>query len=287
MKFLSSLRFMVVSSFSLVLWLVIGAVLGKTEVYKMAIVREMNDVLIRDWIFQEGAKNPVLCLWLIIVILIAGLLLVNIFLCTWNKLLDFAKIRMSLSRVLLLAMHVLFFVLVIMHGISFIWGYKAKAGLSANGTLDLPGGTVLRVDEICFVDDPGLLRMDRHSRTNEAFHWKENYARVSLMEGEQVLLTRELRHMTPLFYDGTQVSLFRFSDLSPGAKADEKKRGCNVCGGSKGQGPKKLTLEDVRPGVLLIISRNPIGPAFFWFYALFILSIGGYLAVVWSGKGDK
>ncbi len=286
MKFLRSLQFMVMCSFALVLWLVFGAVLGKTETYKMAIVRQMNDVLIRDWIFQEGAKHPFLCLWLIVAIVIAGVLLVNILLCTWNKLLDFVKTRISISRVLLLVMHVLFFVLVLMHGISFIWGYKAKAGLAANGTFDMTGGTVLRVDEIRFVDDPGLLRMNRHSRTNEAFHWKDNYARVSLIRGEQVLLTRELRHMKPLVYDGTQVSLFRFSDLSPGAKAEEKKRGCNVCGGSQGQSPKKLPLEDVRPGVLLVFSKNPIGTAFFWLYALFILSIGGYLVVIWSGKGD-
>lgn len=287
MKSLSSLRFMIICSTALVLWLVTGAVLGKADAFRLVILRQMNEILIRDWILQEGMKNPVPCLWLLILILIAALLLINIVLCTWNKLLEFVKLRTTITRITLLAVHVFFFVLVLMHGVSFIWGYKAKGDLGEKETYALPGGMVLRVDEIRFVDDPELLRMTRHARTNKAFHWKDNYARVSLIQEDKTLLSRELRHMAPLSYGGLQVSLFRFSDLSPESSEKGERGGCKVCGDSGAKEDGKVGLRDVRPGVNLVFTRNPIGPCFFWVYALFIVTTGLYLVLIWPAKDER
>jgi len=287
MKTLSSLRFMVISTSALVCWLIFGAVLGKTDAFRLVILRQMNNALIRDWILQEGTKNSIPCLWLIVLILIAGLLLVNMVFCTWNKLLNFGRGRARLSKILLLAVHILFFVIVLMHGISFIWGYKEKADLVENGTFSMPGDLMLKVDEIRFTDDPGMLRMDRHARTKDAFHWEENYVRVSLMQGEDVLLSRKLRHMAPIKFKGTQISLFKFSDLSPGNQRTGKKGGCRICGGHEDKPQKKITLQDVRPGVNLVFTRNPIGSAFFWIYGFFVLTTGCYLILLRSRKGEK
>jgi len=57
MKSLSSLRFMIICSTALVLWLVTGAVLGKADAFRLVILRQMNEILIRDWILQEGMKT--------------------------------------------------------------------------------------------------------------------------------------------------------------------------------------------------------------------------------------
>ncbi len=255
MKFLSSMKLAAIMLISLIVVFLCGIFLTANDgVYEA--FKHMNDIIILDWIMEIGNKNIYVVIWFVILCLIAFLFGINLFLCTKDRLYKTALTSKSLKASLLFSIHIVFIIILLLHAVSLVIGFKhGNIVLSAGDKYEFENGYTLRLKEINFVDDFAILKDKKKSSrlemTRDKFHYKENYASLSLFKNGEKVVDGSAFIFSPVSGDGIQITLEKFI-------------------------LDKMTKE---PAVRITVAKNPLVLWFFVFYALGILSLTAYLFV--------
>lgn len=217
MKRLSSLILTLYALGILVLCLLVGMILTQAAPYSQA-MRAMDHGLILDWLVErfaagQGASLPVV--WFLALCGAVGLLVLNLFACTWTRLIPRLKNSARFHAWLLLAAHVLIALVLLGHLSQMTLGYKLEGvKLLAGQSRELPDGLSLRVERVQFVNDLEQLKpVPRNScavPVRRPFDCRNNLVQVSLWRGAQRVDGGELRVMEPLTTPDLRLTLAKF-----------------------------------------------------------------------------
>jgi hypothetical protein len=260
---LSSLYFSLYVLGGLGLWFTLGIVLSNSERFERAFTL-MNRFLIPDWIQMGQGGLSLLRIWFIGLCILMVLLGINLVFCTWEKIVRVIRVRFSLPKFTMLVVHVIFGLVALAHFGSLVFGFRHEGiKLKEGQSFTLEEGYTVQLKGIHFVDDLKVFKKKWRNLRSDEFHYRRNYAEIVLSHNGTELQRGRVRWLGPLSYGGVQVTLKRF--LPPSKKGSE--------GGKHS-----------KPGVMLVITGNPLKPAFFVLYPLMIIGIGMYLILTWSRK---
>jgi hypothetical protein len=263
---LSSLNFSLFILGGLGLWFTFGILLAVSEKSDKGFGL-MNRYLIPDWIQMDQGGLLLLKIWFLGLCILMGLLGINLFYCTWERILRVIRVRFSLPKFIMLLVHIIFGLVAVAHFGSLVFGFRHEGiKLKENQSFSISEGYSLKVVGIQFVDDPKVLKKKWRNLKSDEFHYRRNYAEILLSLNGRELKRGKVRWLGPLSYRGVQVTLKRFvSSAQVGIK--------------KGEVPK--------PDVMLVITGNPFKPAFFVLYPLMIIGIGIYLILTWGKRSRR
>ncbi len=253
---LSSLSFTGWTVVALILWCTLGIVIAGSEGFRDQFHR-MNDIILRDWLTrpQEGAS--LLKLWF--VGMCAGMIVlgVNLVFCSWNKFLRLIRVNKgSRPRYIMLFVHILFGLVALGHFGSFMLGYRYEnIRLGKGQSFAFDKGFSIKIERVHFIDDPRVLRMAHSDQSAADFHYRSNYADMVLNREAGEEYRGRAYILKPIRFKTMQVTLKRFT---PARSRD---------GGT--------------PGVVLVVSRNPVLNVFLILYPFMIVGIGIYLGMTW------
>lgn len=208
----------------------------------------MNAVLVRDWLIYQALQKPWVLSWLIVLILLSVILALNLIFCLWKKLAGEVSAGQGVRFWFFLGLHLLFGLVMIMHGLEMVLGEKQPwQRVQAGSTISLDSGWRARVHKLQFMHDVQVLQMERSERrklmTIESFDLEANYVRVSLLHKGQLVKTENIGMLSPLVQDNIHVVLRKFEF-----------------------GPQGLSAR-------IRMVEAPLHKAFFSVYAVFILSL--------------
>lgn len=236
-----------------------GWIMGYSQAYR-PVMGSLNDQLIIDWLIENTTANPVVAAWFILLCLASAVLLVNLLACVVDRLWPWSQKNGGLRRIMLLASHILFAVIMIGHAASFVVGFKYdRLQLISGEAIALEQGYELRVDEVVYVDDPELLKLEHKKSkrvlTRKAFNRYENGAVVTLTHNGKEVLSGKALLLQPLNKGQFTVSLTGMY-----IKEDDA------------QG---------RPGGTFSVVKSPLNELFFGAYSLLIICMFGLLIAGW------
>jgi hypothetical protein len=139
-------------------------------------------------------------------------------------------------------------------------GYKHdNVRLREGRSFSFQGGHEVKVAKIHFEDDPVILKKSRRDLTRDEFHYRSNFAEIVMSrEGREVNRGRAYV-LKPMRSGDIQVTLKRF--IPPRSRDGGKKGG--------------------KPGVAVVVSRNPVLGVFLFIYPLMIIGMAIYLVMTW------
>jgi|GEM_PF-5779848 len=286
-RFLSSLRFMIMVSASLIVLLLTGILLGRLASWRMVMRSPFSDMSLNrrmmiDWLVEKSPDSPTVSVWLVLAGILGLLLFVNLTFASVTTLWKMWKVRKDVKKGLLLAIHVTFAVTLACHGLALVWGTKASARMGEADRMNLPDGRVAVVEKLSFASDPALLTKSRHDRTSDTYKWEENY--ILLRVGDEVLTP--VRHMFPARDSaGYQYSLPMFMDAAKpmGEGHGEGHGDKHAASANKMDGMKQTTILPASvPVALVVVTRhNHVDTIFFVSFALVLATMAGYIALTW------
>ena len=253
---LSSLSFAGWSVVALIVWCTLGIVLAGTEGFSNQL-HGMNDIIIRDWLTSPQRGAFFWKVWFVGLCTAVVVLGINLIFCSWNKFASLIRVnRAGGSKYVMLAVHILFGLVALGHFGSFMLGYKYENIRLVEGqSFRFDRVFSIRLEDVHFVDDPRVLQMAYRDQTPANFHYRLNYGDMVLSKGGEEVYRGRVYVLKPIRFKTIQVTLKRFTlPRSP---------------------------ETESPGVVVVISRNPVLDVFFIAYPLMIAGIGIYLAMTW------
>lgn len=256
-KFLASMKLTSILIIAVVFTMLVGGYLTSyDEIYDA--FKEMNDMIIFDWLCQWSMHNTVIIVWFIVLCVIAVLLGVNLVLCLWENLFKSWLKNKRIKQLTLVLIHFVFIIIMLLHAVSFFIGYKyGNIVLKEGDEFAFEENYTLKLEKIEFVDDVDILRKKKcHSRlnmTSENFHYKQSYVQIQLYENGSKLTDGQMKIFEPFYYEGIQFTTEKFI----------------------------LTKKSDKLAVKLTISKNPFAVWFFVFYGLVILLMLFYLIIRW------
>lgn len=263
MKRLSSLVLTLYALGGVVLCLAVGIVLAQVQPYSAAI-RRMDHGLVRDWLLAAGggeAGSVVLALWFLGLCTAVGVLVLNLGACIWTRLLPRLKNVSRFNYWVLLLAHVLMILILLGHLSQMTLGFKEEGlKLLPGQSKTFPGDLRLTVEQVHFVNDPGLLnltyRQGRRAHTTKVFSRAENTVRIVLWRGPQRVAGGDLHILEPLLAAGTRLTLSDFFRDDSGEKS--------------------------RVGAVLTVAYNPLTGFFFaaylaWIAVYLLLTVKAFL----------
>ncbi|MBN1930253.1 MAG: hypothetical protein JW786_01415 [Desulfobacterales bacterium] len=255
---LSSLNFAVWTLITLLLWFVWGIILAKNENFFSAF-RQMNSILVRDWLLESGQGLNQLKFWFIGLCIVMFAMGVNLVFCSWNRILKIMRHRFNGPKLFMLIVHMVFGFVALGHLGGFMLGYRyGDLQLEKDGVFSFEQGFSLKVTDVHFEDDPKVLEKSRRELMRNEFHYERNFVEVALFQKEQLLLQDRVYLLKPLLYGNLQITLKQF--LLP--KDDVK-----TSGGL--------------PDVMFSVSSNPVLKVFLIIYPIMILGIAIHLIMTW------
>ena len=262
---IASLYVTLASLAGMIICLFWGWIMGFTPAFR-PVMRSMNDQLIIDWLLANLTAHPTVAAWFILLCLSAAVLFVNLAACTVDRLWPWIQNGGGTRRVLLLASHVLFAVILLGHAASFVVGFKYdQIKLTDGGVMPLEQGYELRVEKVVYIDDPELLKLEHKKSkrvlTREAFNRFENGAIVSIVKDGQEIISGKAVLLRPLNEGQITVSL-------TGMYIGE-------------DDPNE------QPGGVFAVVKSPFNELFFAAYALLIICMFGLLLAGWRKVGDN
>lgn len=221
--------------------------------------KQMNDLIILDWFQKTTEHNTAILIWFIVLCCVAVLFGINLVLCSWDNLLKVALKRRGVKSILLFSIHLIFIVILVLHAISLVFGYKyGNIILKEGEEFKFENNYSLKLEKINFVDDYKILKSNKKSSrlemTSDNFHYKQNYANLVLYKNDKTVIDGNAFVFSPLYGEGIQITVDKFVFDK---KSD--KLGAKIC-----------------------ITKNPFEFLFFIFYGLGILSMLIYLIVSWK-----
>ena len=256
---LSSLHFATWTLVVLLLWFVWGILLAGSETFSKGFYL-MNGTIVRHWLTEPDNGFFLLKLWFIGLCVAVAFLGINLVFCSWNKILRFIITRFNGPKVLMLVVHILFGLVALGHFCGFMLGYRHDAvRLSEGQMFRFEDGHEVRITKIHFMDDPSVLKKSKRELTRDEFHHRSNYAEVVLSKQGREICRGRVYMLKPMRSKNIQVTLKRFTP--PRARSGDIKGG--------------------KPGVIFVISKNPVSGVFLIIYPLMIVGIGIYLMMTW------
>jgi hypothetical protein len=276
-RFLSSLRFMVYTTITLVVLLLIGAIMGHQETWFMVMRSDLNQTDILDWLWYKHSDYPIVAVWLIAVLLAAVALFINLCLGTSRTLWKRLQNKKSAMNTCLFIIHIVFGILMLLHGLSFISTYKKSYTVKAGDSITLPNNDQIFINEIHLKDADKFLNKGRHGRLAGEYDWKSNYVNLSSNQGE-----KNARHMYPAIFDHYQVNVFRFRDLNSKAMGGHhhgKEDHHTEQAETQPKSPQKI-----KPAVDIIVTKSYLPIPFILCYLVLIVTLLLYLQITWKSK---
>jgi hypothetical protein len=253
---LSSLNFATWTLVILFLWIVWGLALALNDDFFNGF-REMNSVLVRDWLLDPTLGLIHLKVWFVGLCLVMVVMGVNLVFCSWNRILKIMRHHFSGAKLFMLIVHIIFGLVALGHLGGFMLGYRYDVLLENNNGFQFEGDYELKVTDIHFANDPEILKKSRREMLRNEFQYENNFAEVALYQGEHLLLKDQIYLLSPLHYGDIQITMKRFLP------------------------PKENETSEGLPGVMFAISCNPVLKIFLWIYPLMILGIAVHLIMTW------
>jgi len=253
---LSSLNFATWTLVVLLLWIIWGLGLALDKDFFNGF-KEMNSILVRDWLVDPTQGLLHLKVWFMGLCLVMVVMGVNLVFCSWNRILKIMRHRFKGATLFMLIVHIIFGLVALGHFGGFMLGYRYDVPLEKNNGFQFKGNYELKVADIHFANDPEILKKSRREMLRSEFQYENNFAEVALYQGESLVLKDRIYLLNPLHYGNIQITMKRF--LPP--KGNETSQGL--------------------PGVMFAISCNPVLKIFLWIYPLMILGIAVHLIMTW------
>ncbi|RKX63845.1 MAG: hypothetical protein DRP42_07175, partial [Tenericutes bacterium] len=167
----------------------------------------------------------------------------------------------------MLIIHIVFGVVALGHFGSFFLGYRYEnITLQQGQSFSLKDGCILSVKDVHFVDNPLVLERSPKELGPEDYHHKDNFSEVELTRNGKPVSSGRIFFLRPLTYKNIQVTLKRFTP------------------------PKGITGSNhalQKPGVKLVVSKNPVKPLVFAIFPVMIIGIGVYTIMTWGNRKGK
>lgn len=258
-RFLASMKFAFWSLVSLIAWFLLGAVLYKTDAFT-ATFHSMNDLMILDWLIAYSKSDVLVLLWFAGLCICGFSVALSFTFCSTTTLYrNFVKLKGKLSYAILFLMHLVFILIVLMHVLSMIIGFKyGHQKVFSGDIIEFPNTYRLHVDTVHFVDDPAVLK-DKKSyakirMTKENFTIDENRVHVSLYKADRFLGEGSAYFLKPLCIHTSRLTIEKF--------IYSEKRGTSSI------------------GAVICLSNNPLLWPFFVVYGLAVLLLAFYAVLV-------
>jgi len=257
---LSSMHFTTVILAVLMLWFTWGIILAESDSFRQGF-KVMNSSLVPVWFSQPGRLSFLLKLWFAGLCSVMVILGINLIFCSWTKILKIMRNKQARPRLVMLIIHVVFGLVALGHFGSFLLGYRYEdVKLREGQSFTLPTGYAVVVKDIHFKDDVKLLYQQPKERTPGAFHPEVNFCEVALTRNGSAVARGKAYFLKPFTWKDIQVTLKRFTP------------------------PKGMRTRDYKaqkPGVRLIISKNPVKLFVFILFPIMIAGIGTYMVMTW------
>jgi len=250
----------------LILWFAWGILLAQSN----TLAHEfdvMNSTLAHAWFSRTQGLSLLMKLWFVGLCVVMALLAINLIFCSWVKILKIIRIKLIMSKLVMLIIHVLFGVLALGHFGSFFLGYRYEnVTLQQAQSFVLNDGYILCVKDIHFVDNPLVLEKSPKELGPEDYHHEDNFSEVALSRKGKQLTSGRIYFLRPLIYKNIQVTLKRFAP-------------------PKGKTGGNPALQ--KPGVKLVVSKNPVKCLVFFLFPVMIVGIGVYMIMTWRQPKNK
>ena len=250
----------------LILWFAWGILLAQSN----TLAHEfdvMNSTLAPAWFSRTQGLSLLMKLWFVGLCVAMALLAINLVFCTWVKILKIIRINLIMNKLVMLIIHVLFGVLALGHFGSFFLGYRYEnVTLQQGQSFVLNDGYILSVKDVHFVDNPLVLEKSPKELGPEDYHHEDNFSEVALSRKGKQLTSGRIYFLRPLIYKNIQVTLKRFTQ-------------------PKGKTGGNPALQ--KPGVKLVVSKNPVKCLVFFLFPVMIVGIGVYMIMTWRQPRNK
>ncbi len=140
----------------LFLWIVWGLGLALNDGFLNGF-REMNSILVRDWLLDPGQGLMHLKIWFVGLCLVMVVMGVNLVFCSWNRILKIMRYRFKGATLFMLIVHTIFGLVALGHFGGFMLRYRYDAKLANGRDFQFEGDYKLKVTDIYFVNDPKIL----------------------------------------------------------------------------------------------------------------------------------
>jgi hypothetical protein len=263
---LSSLQMTTWTLVVLILWFMWGTLMTGLDAFSTGF-EQMNSMLVRDWLTSADTEPGILKFWFVGLLLVMGVLGVNLIFCSWNRILKIMRVKFSGPKLFMLIVHVVFGLVALGHFGGFMMGFRyERIPLYDGQAFTLEDGPSIKVIKVHFTDDARVLNKVRGHIMRDEFNYPSNYVEVAMLNAGHEVKRGRVYILRPLRHGSIQVTLARFIPANPSG----------IAGRTEGN-----------PGVMLVISSNPVLNIFLMLYPLMIIGIVIPLIMTWRLPGKK
>lgn len=263
---LASLYFTTIILIVLMLWLTWGILLSQSNTFGPGFDL-MNSTLAPDWFSRTHGLPLLMKLWFVGLCVVMAVLAINLVFCSWVKILKIIRIKLIMHKVVMLIIHMVFGMVALGHFGSFFLGYRHEnIKLQQGQSFALKDGYILNLTNVHFVDNPRVLGKSLKELSPEEYHHDANFSEVTLSRDGKQVTSGRIYFLIPLTYKNIQVTLKRFTPPK------------GITGGNHAVR---------KPGVKLVVSKNPVKILVFSFFPVMIVGIGIYTIMTWRQPENK
>ncbi len=195
----------------LIAWFFLGAQAAGIPSFSQGL-SGMNEILAGSWLITRGQDHLPVLAWLFVLIGLAGILGINLAACIYRRLPRPGNGRNPFRLWIFLAIHLLFGLVMLLHGLEMFLGHKYPVHqLAAGQTAILDSNWRLEVHTVNFVNDPELLQLEKQEArqriSRDRFDMQANFVRVSLLRDQERVRTEDIRMLAPMSHKGMHVVL--------------------------------------------------------------------------------
>jgi hypothetical protein len=263
---LASLYFTTIILIILIFWFIWGILLVRSNTF-IHEFNVMNSTLAPHWFSPTQGLSMLLKLWFVGLCVVMAVLAVNLVFCSWIKILKIIRVKLIMHKLVMLIIHMVFGLVALGHLGSFFFGYRYEnVNLRQGQSFALKDGYILSVKDIHFVDNLLVLSRSPKELSPEEYHYDANFSEVTLSRDGKQVTSGQIYFLRPLTYKNIQVTLKRFTPPK------------GITGGYHGLR---------KPGVRLVVSKNPVKFLVFFFFQVMIVGIGVYMIMTWRPPENK
>jgi hypothetical protein len=263
---LASLYFTTIILVVLMLWFTWGILLAQSNRFAHEF-DVMNSTLAPAWFSPNHGLSLVFKFWFTGLCAVMAVLAINLVFCSWVKILKIIRIKLIMHKLVMLIIHIVFGVVALGHFGSFFLGYRYEnVKLQQGQSFALKDGYILNLTNVHFVDNLRVLEKSPKELSPEEYHHDANFSEVMLSRDGKQVTSGQIYFLRPLTYKDIQVTLKRFTP-------------------PKGMNGGNHTVQ--KPGVKLVISKNPVKCLVFALFPVMIVGIGIYTIMTWRQPESK
>ena len=257
---LASLYFTTIILVVLILWFTWGILLAQSNRFAHEF-DVMKSTLAPAWFSPTHGLSLLLKFWFVGLCVVMAVLAINLVFCSWVKILKIMRIRLIMHKLVMLIIHIVFGLVALGHFGSFFLGYRYEnVKLYRGQSFVLKDGIILNLTNVHFVDNPHVLTKPPKELSSDQYHHNANFSKVTLSRNGEQLASGRIYFLKPLTYKNIQVTLKRFTP------------------------PKGINGDNHavrKPGVKLVVSKNPVKFLVFFLFPIMIVGIGVYTIITW------